>query len=120
MLARRGVRQLAARAATQPARRVLVAPAVRTMGARCQASLAFQVSRAEYDATFAAATHPPERDEFWLDVARREIDWFVEPTKALRPRVPGEQVSNDWFPDGETNLCLNALDRHVAAGNGDR
>ena len=26
---------------------------------------------------------------------RREIDWFVEPTKALRPRVPGEQVTRN-------------------------
>ena len=25
-----------------------------------------------------------------------------------------------WFPDGELNTCENALDRHVAAGHGDR
>jgi propionyl-CoA synthetase len=24
-----------------------------------------------------------------------------------------------WFPDGETNICYNALDRHIEAGNGD-
>src|SRR3546814_20007095 len=25
-----------------------------------------------------------------------------------------------WFPDGRLNTCHNALDRHVAAGRGDR
>ena len=109
-------RQLAAACgALQPRAR-----ARRPTGNRSKGSLAFRVSRAEYDATFAAATHLPGRDEFWLDVARREIDWFVEPTKALRPRIPGEHPTNDWFPDGQSNLSFNALDRHVAAGNGDR
>jgi hypothetical protein len=25
-----------------------------------------------------------------------------------------------WFSDGQLNICANALDRHVAAGDGDR
>ena len=24
-----------------------------------------------------------------------------------------------WYPDGEINICYNALDRHVKAGNGE-
>jgi hypothetical protein len=29
-------------------------------------------------------------------------------------------VSIKWFVEGETNLCYNALDRHVEAGHGDQ
>jgi propionyl-CoA synthetase len=57
-----------------------------------------------------------ERDAFWAEQAAL-IDW----------QTPFEQVcdaSNPpfvrWFPGGRTNLCHNAVDRHVAAGHGDR
>ncbi|MEM7643536.1 MAG: AMP-binding protein [Pseudomonadota bacterium] len=53
---------------------------------------------------------------FWMDEARR-IDWDRMPTKALHDvggAVPG------WFADGLVNGCHNAVDRHVAAGHGDR
>lgn len=83
-------------------------------------SPAFKVSRSEYERNFSAATYTPGSYEFWLDVAREEIDWFNVPTQALQGRLPGVQVENRWFPDGTTNLCLNALDRHVAAGYGAR
>jgi propionyl-CoA synthetase len=83
-------------------------------------SPAFKVSRSEYKGTFDAATYTPASYDFWLDVARSEIEWFEEPTRALEGRVQGVQVENRWFPDGTTNLCLNALDRHVEAGHGDR
>ena len=36
-----------------------------------------------------------------------------------RPSTPGLPFYS-WFPDGELNICANALDRHVEAGNGDR
>ena len=31
-----------------------------------------------------------------------------------------DPVSIKWYEDGVLNLCHNAVDRHVAAGNGDR
>ena len=83
-------------------------------------SPAFIVSRSEYKRLFEAATYTPGAYDFWLDVARKEIEWFNAPTQALQGRLPGVQVENRWFPDGTTNLCLNALDRHVKAGYGDR
>lgn len=53
---------------------------------------------------------------FWLERAAA-ADWYREPTIALdQSRSP----FNRWFPDGELNACHNALDRHVAAGRGDR
>ena len=29
-----------------------------------------------------------------------------------------KQVSIEWFLGGQTNLCYNAIDRHVADGKG--
>ena len=66
-----------------------------------------------YESVFRASVDDPEA--FWLDAARA-IDWQTAPTKALDARPP----FYSWFPDGELNICANALDRHVEAGNGDR
>ncbi len=53
---------------------------------------------------------------FWLDAARR-IDWIQRPTIGLdSTNAPLYR----WFPDGVLNTCANAVDRHVAAGRGDR
>ena len=30
------------------------------------------------------------------------------------------EVHHAWFKGGRTNVCFNAVDRHVAAGHGDR
>src|SRR4051812_24779013 len=57
-----------------------------------------------------------DRDGFWL-AAARAIDWETPPAKALDDSAA---PLYRWFPDGVLNTCYNALDRHVAAGNGDR
>src|SRR4051794_41616443 len=51
-----------------------------------------------------------EREEFWAELAGL-IDWYK----------PFEQVLDyanppfaKWFKGGETNLCYNAIDRHLA------
>ena len=67
----------------------------------------------EYETQFRRSIE--DRESFWLDAARA-IDWQTAPTKALDARPPFYR----WFPDGELNICANALDRHVEAGNGDR
>jgi propionyl-CoA synthetase len=57
-----------------------------------------------------------DRQEFWRDAARL-INWDVEPTEILDDsRAPLYR----WFADGQLNTCVNALDRHVAAGHGER
>ena len=66
--------------------------------------------RRAYD---AAAADP---DAFWLDAAAA-VDWDVPPTRALDSSRP---PFYRWFPDGRLNTCVNALDRHVASGAGDR
>ncbi len=67
-----------------------------------------------YKDIHAASLADPE--SFWMEQAGR-IDWMRPPTRALwDDRAP----IYDWFRDGMTNTCWNAVDRHVAAGNGDR
>ena len=62
----------------------------------------------------AAAAADPEA--FWAERAG-ELDWFS----------PWDRVLNDdeapfykWFEGGTLNASFNCVDRHVAAGNGDR
>jgi propionyl-CoA synthetase len=53
---------------------------------------------------------------FWAEAAAG-IAWRREPSRILdADRAPFYR----WFADGELNTCENALDRHVAAGHGDR
>ncbi len=67
-----------------------------------------------YADTYAAWKADPEA--FWLDAAKA-IDWDKAPTKALNS---DNAPLYEWFVDAKVNGCWNAVDRHVAAGNGDR
>jgi propionyl-CoA synthetase len=67
-----------------------------------------------YDEVYQASVADPEA--FWLRAAEA-IDWYAAPTRALDAAVP---PFCRWFPDGELNVCHNAVDRHVEAGHGDR
>lgn len=53
---------------------------------------------------------------FWLDAAAA-VDWFRKPKKALDDQQP---PFYRWYPDGQLNICYNALDRHVIKGDADR
>lgn len=53
---------------------------------------------------------------FWGEAAQA-IDWEVPPTTVLDEQNP---PFYRWFTGGRLNTCFNALDRHVAAGNGER
>ncbi len=67
-----------------------------------------------YATTYANWAADPEA--FWLKAAH-DIDWVTAPTHALNAtRAP----LYEWFTDGTVNTCWNAVDRHVAAGHGDR
>jgi propionyl-CoA synthetase len=72
------------------------------------------VGEAGYRTTYDASLHDPE--QFWL-AAAEAVTWRRAPTRALDDSRP---PFYRWFPDGELNTCENALDRHVAAGNGQR
>ena len=55
-------------------------------------------------------------EAFWSEAAGL-IDWRTPPRTVLDSSVAPFYA---WFPDGVLNTCENALDRHVAAGNGER
>ncbi len=55
-----------------------------------------------------------DREAFWAEAARA-VDWFEAPAQVLDATRP---PFYRWFPDGVTNSCHNALDRHVEAGRG--
>ena len=49
--------------------------------------------------------------------ALSELTWYREPTQALDDSNP---PFFKWFADGELNASVNCLDRHLAAGGGDK
>jgi propionyl-CoA synthetase len=57
-----------------------------------------------------------DQERFWLQAARA-LEWASKPTRALDDTKP---PFYRWFSDGVLNVAHNALDRHVAAGHGER
>jgi len=55
-----------------------------------------------------------DRESFWAEEAKR-IDWHKPFSKVLEYAHP---PFARWFIGGETNLCHNAVDRHLAARSG--
>ena len=53
---------------------------------------------------------------FWADAAKM-ITWDKEPKSILDD---SNKPFYQWFADGKMNTCYNAVDRHVAAGKGER
>jgi len=56
-----------------------------------------------------------DRLGFWAEQAR-ELTWDTEWTDVLEWNAPFAK----WFLGGKLNASVNAVDRHVAAGNGDK
>ncbi|HEY8604376.1 acetate--CoA ligase [Tsuneonella suprasediminis] len=86
---------------------VVARPAAAAQGTNC--------TLADYQAMYARSVDDP--DSFWAEQAAR-LDWVKAPTK-----ISGwsfDPVDIKWFEDGVLNICHNAVDRHVDAGNGDR
>ncbi|MGW9551651.1 AMP-binding protein [Citricoccus zhacaiensis] len=67
-----------------------------------------------YESVYRRSIEDPER--FWLEAAAA-IDWTEPPTRALDDA--GAPIYR-WFPGARLNTAVNCLDRHVAAGHGER
>jgi acetyl-CoA synthetase len=59
-----------------------------------------------------------DADAFWLDQAKR-LDWSRFPTEAGDWSFKEQDFHINWYADGQLNLSVNCLDRHLAE-RGDR
>ena len=89
------------------------------------ANLSYENRRFEPPAQLAAHANVTEQwyadaaadpDAFWAKQAER-IDWGTPPTEVLDWTNP---PFARWFADGTLNASVNCVDRHVAAGRGDK
>ncbi len=68
----------------------------------------------EYQQLYDRAAADPEA--FWAAEAKQHLHWFEPFTQALEWNCPDVK----WFVGGKTNASYNCLDKHIAAGQGDR
>eukprot|EP00051_Salpingoeca_urceolata_P029331 m.489590 g.489590 ORF g.489590 m.489590 type:complete len:673 (-) comp26904_c0_seq1:368-2386(-) len=76
-------------------------------------------SLAEYNRMYTRSLEDPEG--FWGDIAKQfhwESPWDEFHFKNFSKKAG--KVEARWFKGGKTNICYNAVDRHVAAGLGDK
>jgi acetyl-CoA synthetase len=52
-------------------------------------------------------------DGFWREQAKR-LDWIKSPTQIKNTRFTPNDVSIEWYADGQLNVAANCLDRHLA------
>ena len=69
-----------------------------------------------YDEMYKNAFGEDTRDEFWKKQAER-VHWDKFPETILDNSNP---PFFKWFPDGEMNICYNALDKNIAEGRGEQ
>ncbi len=69
-------------------------------------------SQAEYQAMYDRSIN--DSHNFWLEQAKT-LDWFTEPTESLDYTwdTQGRKIQHTWFADGELNVSVNCLDRHL-------
>ncbi len=60
-------------------------------------------------------------DKFWLEQAK-SLNWIKPPTVSRKYEwnTAARKIQHTWFEDGQLNVSVNCLDRHVQAGHGDR
>lgn len=68
----------------------------------------------EYEKLYAYSVEKPEK--FWKKVAMQELDWFSPWTRVRTWNYPNYQ----WFEGATLNITHNCLDRHIAAGKGEK
>jgi acetyl-CoA synthetase len=64
----------------------------------------------QYKDMYAKSVADPEG--FWGEAAKR-LDWIKEPTKIKNTSFEHSSVSIKWFEDGELNVSVNCIDRHL-------
>jgi len=67
-----------------------------------------------YDKVYSQSIN--EKEQFWAQQAE-ELVWTKKFQTVLDCR---DTYLHRWFPDGEMNICYNAVDRHVHEGRGSK
>ncbi len=70
------------------------------------------VDDARYQAMYAQSVDDP--DAFWGEQGKR-LDWMTPYTKVKNTTFEYPDVSIKWFEDGELNVSVNCIDRHLAS-----
>ena len=66
--------------------------------------------KASYQRLYEESINDPEG--FWGRQAQR-LDWFVKPTRVKNVSYALDDFRIKWFEDGELNVSVNCLDRHL-------
>ncbi|MEL7229958.1 MAG: acetate--CoA ligase [Pseudomonadota bacterium] len=69
------------------------------------------VNNDQYLAKYEASVADP--DQFWMEEGKR-LDWMKPYTKAGNWTYEHPDVSIKWFEDGNLNVCVNCVDRHLS------
>jgi acetyl-CoA synthetase len=65
----------------------------------------------DYQKLYSQSIEQP--DVFWAEQANA-LDWYKHPTKIKNTSFGPDEVFIKWFEDGELNLSVNCIDRHLA------
>jgi acetyl-CoA synthetase len=73
---------------------------------------AYVSSMAQYKKMWDQSINDP--DKFWLEQAK-SLTWFKPPKESLRYTwdVANRKIEHTWFADGQLNVSVNCLDRHL-------
>ena len=63
-----------------------------------------------YQADYAESVNDP--NGFWKRIAGR-LDWYTAPTQIQDVSFHAEDFRIRWYADGELNVSVNCLDRHL-------
>ena len=69
------------------------------------------IDAAAYEKMYAESISDP--NAFWGKAAAR-LDWVTAPKTIKNTSFAHENVSIKWFEDGELNVAVNCIDRHLA------
>jgi acetyl-CoA synthetase len=77
------------------------------------------INAAQFDLLYERSLREPEK--FWLEQART-LEWIKPPTVALKYiwDTDARKIQHTWFEDGELNLSVNCLDRHLKTKTRDK
>ena len=70
-----------------------------------------RIGKEEYERLYQESVNDP--DAFWARAAER-LEWMKKPTRIKDTSFDLDDFRIRWFEDGELNVSVNCLDRHLA------